>query len=401
MGSILSARALDVGYEKRTVIENVNIEALRGQVICLLGPNGAGKSTILRTLSGLLAPVSGTVEIAEKSLKQISKKQLARTLSLVLTEGGCPAMTTVYQLLALGRTPYTNLLGRLTREDKTVILEALDTVGAQDLKHRYYSELSDGEKQKVMIARALVQEPELIILDEPTSHLDIRHKVEVIRLLQKLSNEKKITCILSLHDIDLALKGCETVLMVQGGRVVAQGTPEDVIREGLIQDLYEIRGARYSEDLGAIELKGPEKNDIFIAAGCGTGIRLFRALSRKGWGLTCGVLHENDGDRAVASGICTEVVTERAFEPVSDEALDRAQALMGQARWVIDSGFPVGSGNRKNLRLISLALQQGKTVFTARSEEASRAFFGEQAGKLIRFTSVTELSAMLREREAP
>ena len=114
MESILSARALDVGYEKRTVIENVNIEALRGQVICLLGPNGAGKSTILRTLSGLLAPVTGGVEIAGQSLKRISKKQLARKLSLVLTDGGCPTLTTVYQLLALGRTPYTNFLGHLT-----------------------------------------------------------------------------------------------------------------------------------------------------------------------------------------------------------------------------------------------------------------------------------------------
>ena len=281
-----------------------------------------------------------------------------------------------------------------------MIQEALITVGAQDLKHRYYSELSDGEKQKVMIARALVQEPELIILDEPTSHLDIKHKVEVIHVLQKLSNEKKITCILSLHDIDLALKGCETVLMVQGGRVVAQGTPEDVVREGLIQDLYEIRGARYNENFGSIELKGPEKNDIFIAAGCGTGIRLYRALSRKGWGLTSGVLHENDGDWAVASGICSEVIGERAFEPVSDGAAQKAEALMEKARWVIDSGFPVGTGNRKNLRLVAQALTWGKPVFTARSSEESRIFFGEQAEKLIHFSSVTELSRMLWERES-
>ena len=396
MDLLLSAKSLDVGYDKRTVIGNVNIEALQGQVICLLGPNGAGKSTILRTLSGLLAPVSGGVEICGEKLSQVSRKKLARKLSLVLTDALAPGLTTVYQLLSLGRTPYTNFLGHLTEEDRKVIEEALTAVGAQDLRYRYYSELSDGEKQKVMIARALVQEPELIILDEPTSHLDIRHKVEVIRVLQKLSNEKHITCILSLHDIDLALKGCETVLLVHEGRVVAQGTPEDVVKKGLIGDLYEIHGARYNESFGSIELKGPDRNDIFVTGGCSTGTRFYRALSRKGWGLSSGVLHENDGDAQVALGICSQVVTEKPFEPLSRQALDRARQLMEKASYVIDSGFPLGSGNRENLTLLLEAADMGKPVFSCRSQQDIENYYGEMQGRVRRFATVTELYGLLK-----
>ena len=395
MDALLESRSLNVGYDKRTVIENVNIQALRGQVICLLGPNGAGKTTILRTLSGLLAPVEGTVEICGSPIDSLSRKELARTLSLVLTDSVAPALTTVWQLLSLGRTPYTNFLGHLTKEDRAVIEEALTAVGAEDLRHRYYSELSDGEKQKVMIARALVQEPELIILDEPTSHLDIRHKVEVIRVLQKLANEKHITCILSLHDIDLALKGCETVLLVHDGKVVAQGTPEDVVQPGLIDRLYEIHGARYNETYGSIELKGPEKSGLFLVGGCGTGVPFYRALSRKGWGLAAGVLHESDGETPIARSICRETVTEAPFEPIAEETLRRAEALMEDSSAVIDSGFPIGSGNKANLSLIQIALRLGKPVYSSRNAEELQKIYGAQAEKIRRFSTVSELFSLL------
>ena len=229
MECIIQAQSLDVGYSKSTVISDVNIEAMRGQVICLLGPNGAGKSTILRTLSGLLAPVKGAVQVEGINIEKMKKKDIAKKLSLVLTDSVTPSLTTVYELISMGRTPYTNFLGRLSDEDRKIIDESLEIVGASFLKERFYNQLSDGEKQKVMIARALVQEPELIILDEPTSHLDIKHKIEVIKVLQKLSNERGITCILSLHDIDLALKGFQKVLLVNDGKVVAQGVPEEII----------------------------------------------------------------------------------------------------------------------------------------------------------------------------
>ena len=396
MESVISANGLDVGYEKTAVISGVNIEALKGQIICLLGPNGAGKSTILRTLSGLLAPVNGIVEIDGKNISGVKQKEIARKLSLVLTDSVAPALTTVDELVSMGRTPYTGFMGRLTDDDRRIVAEALETVGAENLRERYYTQLSDGEKQKVMIARALVQEPELIILDEPTSHLDIKHKIEVIRVLQKLANEKHITCILSLHDIDLALKGCQTVLLVHNGKVVAQGAPEEIVHNGSIQELYDISGAKYNELLGSVELTGSKSDDIFVTGGNGSGISIYRALSRNGYGLTAGVLHINDADFQVADTICNEVITEAPFEKVSEENADKAFELLKTAKCVVDSGFPIGSGNMENAELLKRAVKMNKPVCSVRSIGECEKLYGSDCGKVILCDGI---SALLRSAE--
>jgi iron complex transport system ATP-binding protein len=391
METILQAKNLNVGYDKKIVISDINLNAFKGQVICLLGSNGAGKSTILRTLSGLLAPVSGAVEIDGESISAIKKKELARKLSLVLTEQIAPAMTTVNALVSMGRTPYTDFMGRLSEEDYKIIDEALETVGADNLRDRFFSELSDGEKQKVMIARALVQEPELIILDEPTSHLDIRHKIEVVRILQKLSNEKNITCILSLHDIDLAIKGCQTVMLVNGGKIVDFGTPEEIIKSGVIQKLYNIDGAEYNELMGSVELKGADRKDVFVVSGNGTGINICRSLARNGYGITSGVLHENDRDYDVAVRICSKIVSEKAFESISDEHLKEAEELAFSNECAVDSGFPVGTLNTGNIVLLKSLLSTGRTVYSLRSPEESRELFGGLSGNIIHVGNTVDL----------
>ena len=313
MNHIILAEDLNVGYDKKTVVEKVNISGIRGQLICLLGPNGAGKTTILRTLSGLLAPLKGTVYITGQDVRSMEKEQLAKKLAVVLTEQMSLGFLTVFEIAAMGRYPHTNHFGKLSASDVIIIGEALSAVDAYELRDRFFSELSDGEKQKVMIARALVQEPQLIVLDEPTSHLDIRHKVEVIKILQRLCEEKGITVILSLHDIDLAIKACQTVLLIRHGEIVAQGMPEEIITDGTIQKLYDIEGAYYSELMGSLEFHNIRKPEVFITGGCGTGSGIYRALSRAGIGLACGVLHSNDVDAFIGKSLNCRVIEENPF----------------------------------------------------------------------------------------
>lgn len=394
MKTVISAQELTVGYDKKSVISDININALRGQIICLLGPNGAGKSTILRTLAGLLAPVSGAVFIKDIDIDRAKKKDIAKKLSLVLTEQPLLSLTTAYELVSMGRTPFTDFLGRLTNEDSKIIMEAMETTGTIHLKDRYFSQLSDGEKQRVMIARALVQEPELIILDEPTSHLDIKHKIEVIRILQKLSNKKNITCILSLHDIDLALKGCQTVMLINEGRVIAHGTPEEVVVSGVINDLYDIKGARYNELCGSVELAGAMRNDVFVVGGNSTGIPIYRAVSRIGLGVCAGVIHSNDMEYEVAVRICSEVVAEQPFEVISHSKLQLAKDIMLKAKAVIDSGFPVGSGNRANLELLKYAIDNKKSIFTMRNKQEFNALMGDFVDNVI---YVKDVDLLLKE----
>lgn len=391
MNEIIRASSVDVGYDKRTVISDVNIAGLKGQIICLLGPNGAGKSTILRTLAGILAPIKGYISIDGKDLKTIKKKEISKKMALVLTDSINPGMMTVKELVSMGRTPYTNFLGKLTKEDKEIVEHAIQSVEATKLADRYYDELSDGEKQKVMIARALVQDPELIILDEPTSHLDIKHKIEVIRVLQRLVQEKNITVVLSLHDIDLAIKGCQTVLMINNGKVIAQGSPEDIIQNGTIQTLYDIKGAKYNELFGSVELCGLKNNDIFVTGGNGTGIPIYRALARQGFGIVTGVLHENDADTQIARIICNQCITEEAFQTIKEETLYDAMRYVRNAKYVVDTGFPVGIGNEKNKELIIQAIEEKKIVYTVRNKKTCRKLFGSYTDKMICCDSISSL----------
>lgn len=363
---ILTTTRLAVGYDKKAILSDITIRAMKGQMICLLGPNGAGKSTILRTISGLLAPIDGTVKIDGELLQSVSQTQLAKKRSLVLTDRVAPSMMTVQELVSMGRMPYTGLMGKLTDADKNAVRKALKEVDAFDLRQRFFTELSDGERQKVMIARALVQEPSLMILDEPTSHLDIRHKIEVIRILQRLTQEKGITCILSLHDIDFAIKNCHQVILIKKDRIVASGTPEEIFDGTKVQQLYQITGGVYHELLGMAEMMGKNGNDIFILGGSGCGIPVYRALSRAGYGLTAGVLHENDVEVSVAQVICSHVVTTTAFEPISDNALEEAKQYVTKASFVVDTGVPFGTGNIDNLKLLRIAQQLKKPIFTLR-----------------------------------
>lgn len=398
MDAILSTEQLNVGYEQKTVIKNVDIQAFRGQTICLIGPNGAGKSTILRTLTGMLAPVEGCVYIGREDVRRMKPSDKARQMAVVLTEKLNLNMTSAYAVAAMGRTPYTGFFGRLTQEDRDIIDQCLRTVGAYDLKDRDYSSLSDGEKQKVLIARALAQTPELIVLDEPTSHLDIRHKIEVIRILNKLALETGLTVILALHDIDIAVKFCQVVLMVKDGQVVAQGRPEDIVKKDTLSRLYGIDGAYYDSMLGSVEICNDAAPELYVAAGAGYGIPVYRMASRMGFGIATGILTGNDIDYAVASDMRLTTVAGPSFEPVDDKLVREAGKWMDRCRILLDAGFPVGKENQENIRLLTKAARNGREVLCLRTREEGERLYGS-LNNICLLSSMAELSEKLCGRQ--
>lgn len=400
LGYILSTDHLDVGYESRTVIEGVDIQALKGQTICLIGPNGAGKSTILRTLTGMLSPVNGCVYIGKDDVRRMKSSDRAKKLAVVLTEKLNLNMTSAYEVAAMGRIPYTGFFGRLSEEDKEIVEECLRTVGAWELRDRDYKSLSDGEKQKVMIARALAQRPELIVLDEPTSHLDIKHKIEVVRILNRLAIETGLTVILALHDIDIAVKFCQIVLMVKDGKIVAQGRPEDIVRRDTVDRLYGIEeGAFYDSILGSVEICNEANPEIFVMAGAGCGIPVYRLVSRLGFGIATGILAQNDIDYVVASAMKLTVVSSRSFQPIGEEEIQKARRYMDGCRFVIDTGFPVGQENKENVELLQCAASCGKQIFSLRDPKDGAAVCG-CGENVIYVSSMAELSGCLQGEAA-
>ena len=197
---------LTVGYDKKPLIKDICIGIEKGEIVTLIGPNGSGKSTILKSITRQLKLVGGNVEFDGKNLHELSFRELSTKMAVVLTERMKPELMTCHDIVATGRYPYTGRLGMLTREDEEKVEKAMRAVHAEELGGRDFNAISDGQRQRVLLARAICQEPEVIILDEPTSFLDIRHKLELLAILRRMAKEKGITVIMSLHEIDLAQK---------------------------------------------------------------------------------------------------------------------------------------------------------------------------------------------------
>ncbi len=238
---ILTSKKLAIGYyhkkQPQVILSDINFELEKGKLVCLLGKNGIGKSTLLRTISKVQPKLDGDLLIENESINSISAQELSKKMSLVLTERIPQSNLTVYELIALGRQPYTNWIGTITPEDKKQIQKAIELVHIENLVHDKCDELSDGQLQKVMIARSLAQNTSLIILDEPTAHLDIHHKMEVFSLLQTLVKELKKTVIISTHEVQLALQLADELWLLNNTGFI-NGQTNDLIEKGHLEQLF-------------------------------------------------------------------------------------------------------------------------------------------------------------------
>ena len=230
----IKMKDLAVGYQGNALISGINLKIKKGEIVTLIGPNGAGKSTILKSITRQLKLIGGEVYIDSEEIRKLSYKEMAVKAAVMLTERMKPELMTCHDIVATGRYPYTGRLGILSREDERKVDEALEAVHAQELGIRNFQEISDGQRQRVLLARAICQEPEVMILDEPTSYLDIRHKLELLTILRKMAKENGITVIMSLHEIDLAQKISDQVICVKGDRIAEFGDPEEIFTEQFV-----------------------------------------------------------------------------------------------------------------------------------------------------------------------
>ena len=251
--NILTSTNLSIGYTSKVkedvIASDININLEAGKLIALIGENGIGKSTLLRTLSGLKKPLSGAVHLNGRNLKEFSPVDLAQNLSLVLTEKLPPSNLTVFELIALGRQPYTNWIGKLSETDIEKINEAIALTQIEHLAQKKYYEISDGQFQNVLVARALAQDTPLIILDEPSTHLDLFHKVALFKLLKKLASESNKCILFSTHDIDLAIQlSDEMIVMVSN--IVVQDQPCNLISRGIFDTLFIDENIKFDSEKG-------------------------------------------------------------------------------------------------------------------------------------------------------
>lgn len=333
---LVKIEGLTVGYEDSPVVEQVNLSIRRGEILTLIGPNGAGKTTLLKSIIGQLERIAGVVWLEEQDLLGMSVKERAKKMSVVLTESVRTEWMTVWDIVAMGRYPYTGTFGILGEEDRQRVLEAMEFVQIGELKDKIFSKISDGQKQRVLLARAICQEPEVLVLDEPTSFLDIRYKLEFLSLLQTLVREKNIAVLMSLHELDLAKRISHQIACVKEKKLWRVGTPKEVFEKGFIKNLYELSVGSFEEESCNVELQKVEGNPkVFVIAGGGAGTEIYRQLQRKGVPFCAGILWENDVEYPVAKALAVECLSVKAFSEVDKDTLDRAKGLMKQCEQVI------------------------------------------------------------------
>lgn len=286
MNKILELKNLSIGYTQRkqqkVVASNISINLYGGELVCLLGPNGAGKSTLMRTLSGAQKPLGGQVLLNGEIVHDLPARKLAKKLSLVLTERVQAGMLSAYEVVALGRSPHTNWAGKLTNKDHEIIQWAIEMSGANELANRVLSELSDGERQKIMVARALAQEPEVMILDEVTAFLDLPRRVEIMNLLRKLAHTTNKAILLSTHDMDLALRNADCLWLLPKEGKFQVGAPEDLVLNGAFEKAFASEGVVFNRNNGAFQTQQIYDHSVQLIGKGEGALWTKRALERVG-----------------------------------------------------------------------------------------------------------------------
>lgn len=351
---------LTVGYNGKPLIKDIEICLKKGQILTLIGPNGAGKSTILKSLTRQLQTVEGVVYLDQKLMNKMSAKDISKRMAVVMTERIRPELMTCEELVAAGRYPYTGTLGILSDKDWEKVHEAMAMVHALDLKDRDFQAISDGQRQRILLARAICQEPEIIVLDEPTSFLDIRHKLELLAILKQMVLEKQVAVIMSLHELDLAQKISDIVVCVHGDKIERYGAPEEIFTSDYIQKLYEMTTGTYNADFGCLEMEKPRgKAKVFVIGGNGQGISVYRRLQKMGIPFAVGVLHRNDMDYPVARALAAEVIEAAPFEEINQEQYERAVEVLQTCESFVCCLPEFGTMNQKNEELVKEAQRLG------------------------------------------
>lgn len=284
---ILQTNDLRIGYAGRggeiVVAEGLHLELNKGELVGLLGPNGSGKSTLIRSLARMHPPLDGKIELYGEDISRLKIKEVAKRVSTVLTDRISIGNLSVYSLIAFGRSPYTGMLGTLSEEDRKVVAWAIEAAGLSDFVDRDISKLSDGERQKVMIARALAQDTPVILLDEPTAHLDLPNRVEIVRLLRKLAHETRKAILMSTHELDLALKASDQIWLMNMQKGIKTGVPEDLVLNGTFERVFQRDSFDFDRETGSFKIHQTRNKRIGLTGDKIPRYWTARALEREGF----------------------------------------------------------------------------------------------------------------------
>ena len=361
--SCLKLTNVNLGYNKHTVVNGVSLELCTSEIVGLIGPNGSGKSTLLKAMCGLLQPSSGNATLDGIEIAKISRETLACKIGVVPQLPSLPDSFTVLDTVLMGRYPHLGLMRYESKRDIAIVCEAIRRTGIEHLTDRRVGETSGGERQRVVIARALAQEPRFLLLDEPTAHLDIQHQLEVMELVTSLAGSG-LGIVIALHDFSLASRFCNRLVMLKDGSVFKEGMPKDVMTTENIRQVFGVTALIYSDlasgplvvntSISRIDSDNSHRR-IHIIGGGGSAAGIMHHLHNEGYRLTIGVLNQGDTDLSAARALGIEAVVVPAFAAIDDAAHQRNLEMAAQADCCIVSNVAFGWGNLRNLEAASVA----------------------------------------------
>ncbi|MFQ3610478.1 MAG: heme ABC transporter ATP-binding protein [Fimbriimonadales bacterium] len=391
---MICAESLCVGYEKRAVVWDVHLQVAPGEIVALIGPNGSGKTTLIRALARTLTPLSGTLTLDGRPYSDYRPTEFARRVGYAPQETPTEMGFRVEELVMMGRYPHQRGFWGATADDYAIVDEALAFVGLSALRHRLISQLSGGERQRVNLARALAQKAQYLLLDEPTAHLDLHHQVQLLSRLRERVVGEGIGILVSLHDLNLASEYADRVVLMAGGRLVAEGTPSEALQPEILESVYHTPTLVRQNPLTGKPLVFPLRPEVvpnlppdapfaFVIAGGGAGTELFYPLMEAGWRVGTGVLNLMDTDEEVARTLGLEPITEQPFSPIGEVSFAKAYEQAVRAQVVVVADVPFGNGNLRNLELALGVLKAGVPVVVLEVRPFSeRDYTGGQATEL-------------------
>ena len=364
----LKIEGIDCFYDSARILEHVDFSVQTGAFLGILGPNGSGKTTLLKSISRVLKPRKGAILLDDTDVYKMKTTDVAKHMAVVPQDSAIAFSFSVFQVVLMGRTPHLRRLQSESEKDIAIAKRAMEFTGTWQLADRMVNELSGGERQRVIIARALTQEPQVLLLDEPTSHLDISNQLEIMDLLKQLCTEKKLLIVGVFHDFNLAARYCDSVILLKKGKIVAAGETAETLTSENIKEVFGIdvivnkhpvTNLPYVIPISKPKEQQQKNLSVHLVCGAGTGSTLMKILTDAGYDVSAGVLNVLDTDFQTAQYLKIPVTTELPFSPITDKAREENLAMMTKASLVVLTAVPFGYGNLVNLEAVKESLKRG------------------------------------------
>jgi iron complex transport system ATP-binding protein len=355
---VLSVNGVECRYGSVKILENVNFTVNEGDFVGIVGPNGSGKTTLLKSISRTLKPYKGTIMLDKTEVYSIKSVDLAKQMAIVPQESNIGFSFTALDIVLMGRNPHMKRFQMESETDLAIVRKAMDRTNTWHLADRPINELSGGEKQRVVIARALAQEPKVLLLDEPLTHLDMINQLEIMDLVKELCVKEHLIVLEVIHDLNLAARYCSSILLLKGSRIFAVGPVEHVLTSGNIKEVFHVdaivRKSLVTNSLFVIPLtpqkpSTPRNCAIHLIAGAGTGTVVMKALVDEGYEVTAGVLNMLDTDYETTQLLKIPTVSEAPFSPISDLSKTALSEIIKKSAIIVVTSVPFGYGNLSNL----------------------------------------------------